>query len=409
MGLSSVLDVAIGLIFMYLILSLICTTVNELIATVLKLRARNLSKTITALIDDKDLRKAFYDHGLVSNSTVASRAGAREAKAGQTDEVGSAVKGAQSDAAGRARDQDHPSYLDPRSVAMALLDSLDPEHRQNPAQQKTFPSVSDIQQSVEKLPDSNIRDVLLASLSTSQGEITRLRDGLAAWFDTAMDRLSGHYKRQIKWMSLVIGILVAGALNADSLAVGRALWRDGTLRGQMVGSAAQIVESLAAERAGGPSPSDNAAPLNNAVPPTPAPVPAGAPPPDGVAPPDDAAAPAAAPPPVPAGDTGDEAVGDTAQSAAEVDREDGSDEVDEKIVDLTNRIAQQQALLRPLPIGWPDQQSAASSGSFLWFPLKVLGLLWTGLALSLGAPFWFDLLQKFMNVRGAGMKPEEKR
>jgi hypothetical protein len=35
--------------------------------------------------------------------------------------------------------------------------------------------------------------------------------------------------------------------------------------------------------------------------------------------------------------------------------------------------------------------------------------LWTGLALSLGAPFWFDTLQKFMNVRGAGKKPDEEK
>jgi hypothetical protein len=38
----------------------------------------------------------------------------------------------------------------------------------------------------------------------------------------------------------------------------------------------------------------------------------------------------------------------------------------------------------------------------------VLGLLLTAAAASLGAPFWFDLLNKFINVRGAGKSPEEK-
>ena len=28
-----------------------------------------------------------------------------------------------------------------------------------------------------------------------------------------------------------------------------------------------------------------------------------------------------------------------------------------------------------------------------------------GLAVSLGAPFWFDILAKIMNLRGAGPKP----
>ncbi|WP_299579595.1 hypothetical protein [Mucilaginibacter sp.] len=37
------------------------------------------------------------------------------------------------------------------------------------------------------------------------------------------------------------------------------------------------------------------------------------------------------------------------------------------------------------------------------------GLLITALALSLGAPFWFDLLNKLVSIRAAGVKPEEKK
>jgi hypothetical protein len=37
---------------------------------------------------------------------------------------------------------------------------------------------------------------------------------------------------------------------------------------------------------------------------------------------------------------------------------------------------------------------------------KLVGLLMTGLALSLGAPFWFDVLTRFVNVRGSGIKPD---
>ena len=35
------------------------------------------------------------------------------------------------------------------------------------------------------------------------------------------------------------------------------------------------------------------------------------------------------------------------------------------------------------------------------FALLAFGLLLTTLALSLGAPFWFDLLQKVANIRSA--------
>jgi hypothetical protein len=42
-----------------------------------------------------------------------------------------------------------------------------------------------------------------------------------------------------------------------------------------------------------------------------------------------------------------------------------------------------------------------------WWILKVLGLAFTAIAASLGAPFWFDLLNKFITVRSTGKAPEE--
>lgn len=42
-------------------------------------------------------------------------------------------------------------------------------------------------------------------------------------------------------------------------------------------------------------------------------------------------------------------------------------------------------------------------------PLKLLGIIITALALSLGAQFWFDLLKKLVAIRGAGLKPGENK
>ena len=54
-----------------------------------------------------------------------------------------------------------------------------------------------------------------------------------------------------------------------------------------------------------------------------------------------------------------------------------------------------------LPIGWSDFELGKRGPTFL------LGWLITAFAVSLGAPFWFDLLNKFINVRAAGKAPEE--
>ena len=53
-----------------------------------------------------------------------------------------------------------------------------------------------------------------------------------------------------------------------------------------------------------------------------------------------------------------------------------------------------------LPLGW--RALPASPGAWL---LKVLGLLATAFAMSFGAPFWFDLLNKLVRMRSAGNVP----
>jgi len=73
-----------------------------------------------------------------------------------------------------------------------------------------------------------------------------------------------------------------------------------------------------------------------------------------------------------------------------------------RIRKLTDTVTDLNAL--GLPIGWPDP---AKRHDAAWILLKVMGLLLTAGAASLGAPFWFDVLNKFMSVRSAGKAPEE--
>ena len=52
-----------------------------------------------------------------------------------------------------------------------------------------------------------------------------------------------------------------------------------------------------------------------------------------------------------------------------------------------------------LPLGWTE------AIPYEQWPQRLLGWLITALAVSLGAPFWFDMLGKFMTVR-ASFKPK---
>jgi hypothetical protein len=66
-----------------------------------------------------------------------------------------------------------------------------------------------------------------------------------------------------------------------------------------------------------------------------------------------------------------------------------------------------------LPFGYNDRPGIGPGdpdtdlGSWLrWLARKIPGLLVTTFAVALGAPFWFDVLNKISNLRAAGKRPE---
>lgn len=66
---------------------------------------------------------------------------------------------------------------------------------------------------------------------------------------------------------------------------------------------------------------------------------------------------------------------------------------------------QVQNVSTPLGLGW-DPMRIMNMSVEEWL-FKIVGLIITALAISLGAPFWFDLLKKLVNIRGTGKKPDE--
>lgn len=71
------------------------------------------------------------------------------------------------------------------------------------------------------------------------------------------------------------------------------------------------------------------------------------------------------------------------------------------LLGLVDAIQSKNKDLGQLPIGWP-----ASVTNYTPQPLQMVGWLLTALAASLGAPFWFDLLTKVVNVRHGMRRPE---
>lgn len=219
----------------------------------------------------------------------------------------------------------------------------------------------DLLQQVAELPPQ-LRQNLLSLSSQArlnaqnlEGEVRQLEQEVANWFNHSMDRASGVYRRNAKGIALLIGFLIAVLSNADTFHMLDRLSRDNLLRSTITQAADQAV----AQRPTSPASPDIPIEL---VPPSPAPT-----------------------PPAP--------------------------DIQAELRDVKNAV---DGILDeiPLPIGWNAinvaQQEQASQGWFLPILKRLLGWFITGIALSMGATFWFDLLNKIVKVRSTGRKPGEE-
>lgn len=306
MDLPALIDVALGLIFLYLLLSLICTSVNEGIASVTRLRARVLHREIGAILDDPELRAAFWRDGTIRS---LSRAGAG---IGALFGLGAPAERPSQIPPGKA-----PSYLGGVDFARAALRAV--EARQGAEGEGGLAS---------KIGGGGVlRDALTAIEARAEGAAARMEAELAAWFDDVMTRTGGTYKRCIGAISFVVALLICTAINADTIAIARALWQDDALRAQIAAAA-----------------------------------------------------------------------------ALEVPAQSGADDADPA---LTLTVEAARARLAAFPLGWETPPCAAEvcptwhddPGGIL---SKAVGVLLTAFAVTLGAPFWFDLLSRIATLRAAG-------
>jgi hypothetical protein len=198
---STILEVAIGLTFCYASLALITSTIQEAIASALRLRARSLLGGIKTMLNDpgfNQLALALYQHSLVNPHDDGK-------------------------AANQAEVAHKPSYIEPEHFAIALIDSI----------QSVPGNVANLAQDIEKIADPQLRQLLGNAWERAGGNLHQFQDALEGWFDNAMERVSGAYKRRSQLISVLITLLLAVLLNIDSIHLFRTLWLHPTLAAQL--------------------------------------------------------------------------------------------------------------------------------------------------------------------------------
>jgi hypothetical protein len=350
---SQILEVGIGLILVFLLVSLILTAVREAIETFHKTRARDLELAIAELLNDREgtgLRKELYEHPLVFSLFPGG------------------AHPTQFDATGKVKHRpckNVPSYI-PREVFSAALQDI---------LQTKAAADAKAGGAAQGADRPHIVKAYEALVAAAAGDAERARKGLERWYDASMDRASGWFKRRTQLMLLVLGVLVAAALNINAIAIAQYLATNEAARSQLVAVAGQVQREQAAaeaaksrpDQAGSGGAASTAAPANEAA----------------------------------AAQAGNSAAGAGASAKGERDE---SDELARRLDERVRTVG--------LPIGWDKVQLDRMKREFqsnCWWALLSLiaGYLMVGFAATLGAPFWFDLLGKFMVVRST-VKPTEK-
>jgi hypothetical protein len=176
--------------------ALIVTTLQEALASLFRLRANTLLAGIKSMLNDprfNGLARAVYAHPLVNPHTDGNAMDQRELRS-------------------------KPSYIEPAHFAIALVDSL----------WKVPGDFIQLRSAIDTIPDPQMRAVMLSMYSRAR-DLQQFQDMLAGWFDNAMARMSGAYKRSQLLISLLLSLLLAILFNIDSIHLFRVLWQQPTL------------------------------------------------------------------------------------------------------------------------------------------------------------------------------------
>jgi len=248
---SIAVDVAIGVVFLYLLLALVVTTLQELIATIFDFRADNLYDTLKELLqgkvkiggEEKALVDALYAHPLIKSLC-------RDIPPPRT------------------ASKQRPSYIPSRTFAIALLDVLRGDRALTEAVGASR-VITEAAATVELLENEDLKRTLRLLLNdVKQGtekidEQARVISAeVEGWFNNRMARASGWYKRRMQAWAFAISCIVTLVFNADTIYAVNRLWTDGVLRDSVVAAAEAYRD---AHRAPAPPPAASAAP----APPTP--------------------------------------------------------------------------------------------------------------------------------------------
>ena len=292
------LTIVLGIIFILLLLSLLASTIMELVSSFLQLRGKNLERALHNLLasSDSDTEKSTLNAFM--NNALYRQLSYKNGKKLKT-----------------------PSYVSAQSFQSILFNILLGDTPQE---------MNNIRTTITKLENQDLKAVLLQLLNESEDNLDNFKSRVHGWYNDVMDRSTAWYKQNTQKLLVMIGFALAVVFNADTIAIYQRQGSDPQALQQVV----TMAEAYVARN-----------------------------------------------------------------DAASIQQHDP--EFEKIYQDLKGLVQQDlEQARRPLGLGWDNGDQIMQMGALDWLT-KLLGWVVTALAISLGAPFWFDLLKKIVNIRQA--------
>jgi hypothetical protein len=300
MNVAAILGAALGLAFIYMLLSLVCSTVQEWIATLLRRRHANLHAGLVAMLDGEENANQLYDDPMLQTFMARSIFSKKPQKSSVA--------------------YLHAERFSNALVSCFLRGALEPG--------------ADLIATLKELPDNKLRSVMITLATRAEGDREKFLNLVEKWYDDTMERVSGWYRREAQLVIIAIAVATTILINVDTIHIVTKLYNDPLARERV----SALADRWLAENAPDSDPN------------TPEPPP-------------------------------------------EVLRSD----LDRYI----NKLDETE-----LPLWWKSSTFGDWTREFArTFPHAWDGWLLTVIAISLGAPFWFDVLMKVANLRTNGPKP----
>ena len=224
---SPIIDLAIGLIFFYVVLSLLASSVQEWMASLFGLRARNLYQGVHRLLGAQYAQEV-YAHPMIRRLAKKDRWPVQVDSEDKKPRAGVRLW--------RWLFPKAPSYIDPRTLRAVLTAVVKENGNRDADDGSEAAGAADVRRIIETIdPTGEMKD-------------PQLVEEFSDWFDEGMTRVSGWYKRKAKLWIVAIAAVITIGTDASTIHIAEKIWVDDALRSVLAEQAIGLVENRATDQ-----------------------------------------------------------------------------------------------------------------------------------------------------------------